>query len=57
MENYLYPSNVNNFEENRKIGENHNYVCQLKRKDLIHEFSTDFNMNNLTLNYRIPKSL
>lgn len=57
MENYLYPSNVDNFEENRKIGEAHNYVCQLMRKDLIHEFSTYFNMNNLTMNYRIPKSL
>ena len=46
-----------NFEENRKIGENENYICQLIRKDLIDEFIIYVTKTNFQLNYKIKRSI
>ena len=46
-----------NFNELRKQGENHNYICQLIRKDSIDEFISYINKTNLSLNSSIPNSL
>ena len=45
------------FEMNRKIGENHNYICQLIQKDLIEDFITYATKNDLELKCYIPLSI
>lgn len=48
--------NQDEFEKKRKIGENDNELCQLIRNDLIHEFITYVNRNNLQLTEIIEES-
>lgn len=48
---------LNDFEQNRKIGENHNYICILIRNDSIKEFIIYINKTNLQLNSQIPQSI
>ena len=46
-----------NFEENRKIGENHNHICKLIRNDLIDEFISYVNLKNIPLQTKIDNSI
>ena len=46
-----------NFEENRKIGENDNYICKLIRNDLIDEFINYVNSKNIQLSTTIENSI
>ena len=46
-----------NFEENRKIGENENYLCQLIRNDSIIDFITYVNKTNLYLDTKLQYSI
>ena len=45
------------FEENRKIGENEHYICELIRKDLIEDFIIHVNKNNIPLKSLIKGSI
>ena len=58
---YLFPKSLNtppeNFYEERRIGENDTYLCELIRKDLIDEFITFVNKNEISLSSEIEKSL
>ncbi|KAK8865391.1 hypothetical protein M9Y10_010936 [Tritrichomonas musculus] len=49
--------NSENFEENRKIGENSEYICQLIRNDDIKEFIVYVNKNSISLNKTIPNNI
>ena len=46
-----------NFEENRKIGQNDAYICKLIQKDSIDEFITYVNKNNISLDSTINRSI
>ena len=46
-----------NFEENRKIGENEHYICELIRKDLVDDFIIYTNKTNLQLDSLIIGSI
>lgn len=46
----LEESEMENFEEKRKIGENDTFVCKLIREDLLEEFITFVQRSNLPLN-------
>ncbi|KAK8834772.1 hypothetical protein M9Y10_003628 [Tritrichomonas musculus] len=46
-----------NYEENRQIGQNENYICQLIQKDSIEEFITYTNTVNLSLRTKINPSI
>ena len=45
------------FYEDRKYGENNNYICKIIQKDLIDEFIEHVNQNNLPLNTVIDPSI
>ena len=45
------------FEKNRKNGENENYICKLIRKDSVEEFISYVNRTNLSLNSIIQTSI
>lgn len=45
------------YEKNRKIGENHNYICKLIRMDSVKEFISYSNKNNISPDSRIPESI
>ena len=46
-----------NFNENRKIGENESKICQLIRKDMLKEFIVYINQNNISINNKIEESI
>lgn len=46
-----------NFYENRKKGENDSYICKLIQEDLIKEFITYVNQNNISLKSTIKPSI
>ena len=46
-----------NFEENRKIGENDNHICYLIRNDLIDDFISYVNLKNIELSQTIQQSI
>ncbi|KAK8835741.1 hypothetical protein M9Y10_040560 [Tritrichomonas musculus] len=48
---------LENFEENRKKGENDDYICQLIQKDLIEEFITYVKKTNYDLSSNIKYSI
>lgn len=54
-----YENSINpkNFEENRKIGENDEYICQLIRDDKIDEFISYVSRNSISLHTVIDKSI
>ena len=54
-----YENSINpkNFEENRKIGENDEYICQLIRGDKIEEFISYVSRNSISLKTIIEKSI
>ncbi|KAK8889715.1 hypothetical protein M9Y10_034468 [Tritrichomonas musculus] len=45
------------FEENRKIGENDQFICQLIRNDSIDDFITFVNQTNLPFSSKIKRSI
>ena len=47
----------NDFYENRKKGENDNFICQLIQKDSIDEFIVYMNRNNISVNLIINESI
>lgn len=49
--------NRNDFEMNRKIGENESLICQLIRHDLVIEFITYVNKMNISISSKIQDSL
>ena len=51
------PQYLKNYEENRKIGENESFICQLIRNDSIDEFISYFNKNEISVNSIIPDSI
>ena len=56
IENYLISNDINiqeNFDENRKIGENDSYLCSIIRNDSCDEFIVYVNQTNLSLNMTI----
>ena len=57
MKNGLGDILLNNFEQNRNIGENHHNICNLIRNDSIEEFIIYVNKTNLPLNSHIPQSI
>lgn len=46
-----------NYEENRRIGENESYICQLIRQDLLDEFDEYINKSNTSLKSSIKPSI
>ena len=46
-----------NFEENRKIGENDDQICELIRNDMIDEFITHVNRMNISLKSNVCNSI
>lgn len=46
-----------NFEENRKIGENHHKICQLIRDDKLDDFIVFINETNCSINSEIERSI
>ena len=48
---------ADDYENNRKKGENENYLCQLIREDSIDEFVSFVNRNNLNLSSKIKRSI
>ncbi|KAK8880721.1 hypothetical protein M9Y10_003408 [Tritrichomonas musculus] len=46
-----------NFEENRKIGQNESHICKLIRKDMIEDFLIVVNQTNLSIKSNVPNSL
>ena len=59
--NYLYKEIKKElpelFDENRKIGENDNFICKLIQQDSVVDFIAYANKNSLSLNSTIPKSI
>lgn len=53
---YLYKTDVDDFLEKIKIGENDSYVCKLIRQDSVEDFITYVTRTNLSLQNKIPKS-
>ena len=47
----------NNFDENRRIGENDLYICELIRSDSIDEFQKYLSQNNLPIETKIEPSV
>ena len=54
---YEYNIPTDNYEENRQIGQNHDPICELIRKDMITEFISFVNKNNCSLNGGIQSSI
>ena len=46
-----------NFNEKRKIGENDSFICKFIQKDMIKEFISYVNKNNISLNTTIKQSI
>ena len=51
-----YP-NIKDFDEKRKKGENHHFICELIRNDSIEDFISFVNKNNLSLSSNIEQSI
>ena len=49
--------NIELFKEKRKIGENDSKICEIIRKDSIHEFVTYINQTNLSIDQPIKHSI
>lgn len=56
-ESDLSKIDMKNFENNRKLGEDNSYICQLIRYDSIDEFISFTNQNNLSLSSKIQSSI
>ena len=48
---------MNDFDKNRKIGENESYICQLIRQDLIEKFVSYVNRYNISVSTQILPSI
>ena len=48
---------IDSYCEKRRIGENHHYICELIRNDLIDEFISFVNHRNVSLLSTIPQSI
>lgn len=53
----LNDNNIEEFDKKRKLGENDDFICHLIRNDLIDEFISQMNQNNLPLSYQIQPSI
>ena len=53
----IYQNIFNDYEKNRKIGENDSYICQLIRNDSIKEFIIYITKNNIKLTSEIKESI
>ena len=53
----LINSNLDDFKNKRKIGENDTYICQIIRNDDIDHFISYLNKNNISLVDHIPNSI
>ena len=49
--------NSKDFEENRRVGENHNYICKLIRNDSLIEFIQYVNQTNFSISLKINHSI
>ena len=56
-ESDLSKIDMKNFDNNRKLGEDNSYICQLIRYDSIDEFISFTNQNNLSLSSKIQSSI
>ena len=54
---YIINEIPENFEENRKKGENEEYICQIIRNDSIEDFITYVNKHFISINSTISKSI
>ena len=57
MEEELLNLKIENYDEKRRKGENDSYICDLIRNDLIEEFVTHVNKNNIQLSSKINTSI
>lgn len=53
----INPTILDNFEENRQIGENDSYICQLIRQDDVQEFISYITRKNISTSQKVPPSL
>ena len=58
IENQYEPNSLDNFEENRRIGENDSYICDLIRHDKIQEFIMYVNKKKVPYKtFRVERSI
>lgn len=52
-----YNKNIDHYDKKRKIGENFSTICKYIRKDMLNEFISYVNQNNVSLSSCIKKSI